>query len=160
MPSFLPISAATLFLQPDGTYSSSSTGAAGESAITVPITDLVCMDDLDPNGSETTSDLQNLTQDIYHVILETLGANLDDPTRGIGIENVLSASSLDVTALPPIVDRQIELDARVQSSTTTLTQDSGAPNSWTILIEVLPVGSVLPIQYSYSSTGRLRVLPS
>lgn len=54
--------------------------------------DLVCVDDLDPYMGETTSDLQNYEQDIYHRLGEPFGSNLDDPDAGAGLESVLSSS--------------------------------------------------------------------
>jgi hypothetical protein len=146
-----------LYLQPSGLYQQASSGVQGETAVTVPITDAVWMDDIDPNGSETTSDLQSLVQDCYHVLWETLGANLDDPTRGIGVENALSNSAQDILAMPSNVDRQIELDDRVAKSVTTVAQTG--PVNWSMTSTVYPVGSVLPITFTYSPAQGLQVLP-
>jgi hypothetical protein len=157
VPTALPISSTVLYLQPSGIYQETSSGIQGETAVTVPITDAVWFDDMDPNGSETTSDLQSLTQDCYHVLLETLGSNLDDPTRGIGVENALSASSTVLLAMPSQVDAQLLRDDRVQSSTTTLSQTGSL--SWSMQTKVVPVGAVLPITYSYSPAQGLQVVP-
>ena len=58
MPTRLPNSTTTLYQQPDGTYQITASGVSGETPTTVYVTDLVCTDDLDANGAETTSDLQ------------------------------------------------------------------------------------------------------
>jgi hypothetical protein len=157
VPTVLPISSTVLYLQPSGTYQETSSGVQGETAVTVPITDALWFDDMDPNGGETSSDLQSLTQDCYHVLLETLGSNLDDPTRGIGVENALSASSTVLLAMPSQIDAQLLRDDRVQSSTTTLSQISTL--SWGLKTNVVPVGAVLPITYSYSPSQGLQVVP-
>jgi hypothetical protein len=157
MPTVLPISSTVLYLQPSGLYQQASSGVQGETAVTVPITDAVWMDDIDPNGSETTSDLQSLTQDCYHVLWESLGANLDDPNRGVGVENALSNSSTDILAMPSNVDRQMELDTRVAKSVTTVTQTG--PLSWFLNNQIYPVGSVMPITFTASPAQGLQVLP-
>lgn len=54
--------------------------------------ELVCLDDFDPYGAETTSDLQNYTQDIYHRISQAHGSNPDAPDAGAGGETILSTS--------------------------------------------------------------------
>lgn len=153
----LPISSTILFLQSSGLYQVASSGAQGETAVTVPITDAVWMDDADPNGSETTSDLQALVQDCYHVLIQTLGANLDDPTRGIGVEEALSNSAADILAMPANVDRQMLLDPRVRTSTTTVTQTG--PLSWSLQTTIEPTGDVMPISFSYSTGQGLQVVP-
>lgn len=150
----LPISTTVLYQQPDGTFQTSSSGVNGETAITVPISDLVCQDDLDPGGAETTSDLQSLGQDIYHVFLEAPGSNLDDPTRGVGVEGLLSGSTDDLKRNVQTIDRQLELDSRVAKSTTTLTNPATGEFDCNTVVE--PIGSVLPLQYTYNSKTGLQ----
>jgi hypothetical protein len=125
--------------------------------VTVPVTDLVCTDDLDPNGAETTSDLQALAQDLYHLIIETPGSNLADPTGGLGIEGILSGPAANVRRALAQFDAQIGTDPRVANSVTTVTSDAnGQPLSANI--EILPIGSLLPIQFAWSKvTGLQRV---
>lgn len=154
----LPISRATMYLQPDGTYSETSTGVAGETAVTVPVTDLVLMDDLDPGGAETTSDLQAYSQDCYHVIAEALGSNLADPTAGADADGLLSASDDKVAAWGSTVDRQIELDPRTESCSSMSTKDP-ATGEWSSTITIVPKGTLLPIVFAWSRlTGLHKVL--
>ncbi len=115
--------------------------------------DAVCTDDLDPNGNETTSDLQNLAQDIYHILLEAPGSNLDDPARGIGVEGLLSGTSLTLTQAASVIDSQLRKDDRIDSSTTTLTLDAGGTYQLTILVTV--DATVLPLGYTFSQQGGL-----
>jgi hypothetical protein len=149
----LPITTATLYLEPDGTYSATATGVAGETTVTVNVTDGVCVTDLDPNSNETTSDLQGLAQDIYHILLEAPGSNLDDPTRGVGCEGYLSGSGAQLAALPAIIDSQLRKDTRIDSSTSGLTQNPDG--SYLLSILVVADGSILPLGFAYTSAGGL-----
>ncbi len=141
MPSNLPLSTTTLYLQANGTYTSVSTGAAGETAKQVAITDLVCVDDLDPNGGETTSDLQAAIQDWYHVLIQAPNANLDQPGAGIGLDGALSGSAADVQRFPAMIDNWFRTDTRVANCTTTLT---GLGDTWNLIIVIQPSGALLP----------------
>lgn len=51
--------------------------------------DLVCWDDLDLYGAETTDDLEQYEQDSYHCLIENRGENLADPNGGLGLEDGL-----------------------------------------------------------------------
>jgi hypothetical protein len=118
------------------------------------VSDLVCEFDLDPLGGETTSDLQSLGQDILHILLEAPGTNPDDPDRGIGVEGMLSGTNVNLTNSATIIDSQLRKDDRIQSSKTTLTVD--ANGVYTLNLQVLPIGAVLPqsLNFTYSaSTG-------
>lgn len=54
--------------------------------------ELRCFDDVDSFGAETLDELEDLSQDLYHRLIERRGANLDDPDRGLGIEDMLSGT--------------------------------------------------------------------
>ncbi len=54
------------------------------------MSDLLWLSDLDISGAETQTDNDDLIQDSLHVIEQDLGSNLDDPTRGLGVANLLS----------------------------------------------------------------------
>lgn len=152
----LPQSTAVLYLQPSGIYLATSSGVSGELPVTVPVTDGVCTDDLDPNGNETTSDAQALAQDVYHIILEELGSNLDDPNRGIGADGYLSASSATLAALPSTIDSQLRKDTRIDSSKSTLTTD--ASGAWTLQVQLVATGSVIPLGFAFDpSTGLVQL---
>jgi hypothetical protein len=153
-----PQSMATLWYQPDGTYAAASTGAQGEVAVEVPITDAVCYEDLDPNGNETTSDAQALSQDIFHILLEVYGSNLDDLARGIGVEGWLSASSAKVDALPSIIDSQLRKDSRITSSKSSLVITGTSPPSYTINIQIVASGNVIPLAFLYTQAQGLTPL--
>lgn len=68
--------------------------------------ELRCFDDLDAFGAETDDELENLSQDLYHRLIEPPGSNLDDPDRGLGLPGQLSGS------LDPFLARKIEAEMR------------------------------------------------
>jgi len=150
----LPQSTATLWLQPDGSYAVSSTGVSGEVARQVPVTDAVCLDDLDPNGNETTDDAQALAQDLYHVLWETLGSNPDALDQGVGVIGFCSSSSLKVQSLPAIIDSQFRKDTRVVTSRTTLVVR--ADGTYLIQAKVQALGTIIPLGWTFSPTGGLQ----
>ena len=119
--------------------------------------DLVCMDDLDPFAAETTSDLQNLQQDVYHILIEEPGSNPDDETRGVGIEGLLSGTSVDLLAAASSIDAQLEKDDRIDSSSTTITDvTQGSPQqgaTYQIVVTVTVSGTVVPLSFDYGANG-------
>lgn len=149
----LPQTTVTYYLQPNGTYADTSTGVTGESPILIPVVDAVCLDDLDQNGNETTSDLQVLAQDVYHLLLEAPGSNLDDPTRGVGLDGLLSKPAPDLVAAANTIDAQLRKDKRIGASKTTLT--ANPDGSYTVSVAIVVNGSLLPLGYLYSSAAGL-----
>jgi len=126
--------------------------------IQLPLTypDLAAEVDLDANAAETTSDLQTLKQDVLHILEEPAGSNLDDPDRGIGLVQLLSGSTIPLTAIPGIIDGQLVKDDRIDASKTALTQE--ADSSFVLDIQVSVAGTVVGLGYSYSAVGGLRAL--
>jgi hypothetical protein len=151
----LPQTMTTLYLQPSGLYTATSTGATGEVPALIAVTDAVCYDDLDANGNETTTDAQALAQDVYHILLEILGSNPDDLNRGVGVEGFSSGSAQDLAALPSIIDSQLRKDTRIDSSQSSLTVTSTtSPPSYSLLVNIVADGSIIPLGFSYApSTG-------
>lgn len=120
--------------------------------------DLVCVDDLDPLALETTSDLQNLEQDVLHILQETYGSNLDDINRGIGVPEMLSGSTVPLQTLPKVIDTQLTKDARIDKSKTTITQNSD--QSFNLEIQVTVNSSVVPINVQFSAVNGLTLIPA
>lgn len=141
--------------------------------LALPLTapDLVCLDDLDPFASETTSDLQSLEQDVYHILIETAGSNPDDETRGIGVEQLLSSSASNFTMITQIIDTQLSKDDRIDTCTSTLTSlppgstlPDGTPlpdGGYLLELDIVPDESVLgssdviALAFGYSGSGGL-----
>lgn len=118
--------------------------------------DLVGLDDLDPFASETTSDLQSLLQDLYHVLIELPGSNPDDPTRGVGIDQYLSGTLDQLRTLPGVIETQFTADDRVDGCTASLESQSSGPYPWIIAVEVQVSGTVIGLQYGWDSVGGLQ----
>lgn len=96
---------------------------------------------MSPFADETTSELEELEQDVYHVLIETLGSNIDDPTRGLGLDDVLSDDEANLASVPGLAEHQIQQDDRVVAAKAKLTQDeSGNPR---LEIEIQPTDDTL-----------------
>lgn len=122
-------------------------------ASNLPLTypDIVCIDDVDPYASETTSDFQSLQQDIHHLLLELPGSNPDDPDRGIGVLQYLSGTADDLGKLGGRIDSQLRSDDRVTSSKTTVEQ---LPTGGFLVSMQINVGpDIIPLQYGVSPNG-------
>lgn len=79
-----------------------------------------CFEDMDQFGAETRDELEDLAQDLYHRLIEPRGSNLDDPDRGLGIEERLSGP-VDPT-LPSDIERELAKDERVDRVSARITE--------------------------------------
>jgi hypothetical protein len=120
-------------------------------ALPLTYTDCVCLLDCDPYASETTSDLQNLSQDVLHVLVQLPDSNPDDPGRGVGISQYLNCKETDFRSLSGIVDSQLEQDPRITSSKTTL--QTLPDGGFVVSIEVKVANSVVPLAYGVTPDG-------
>jgi len=107
--------------------------------------DVICLEDLDAFGAEMDDPIAELEQDLYHGLLETRGSNLDDPNRGLGLEDALSGP-LDPQLLAEAIEAHCTRDDRVDSVTVSMTQLSpgggNAGDSYAIQINIQPEGSI------------------
>jgi hypothetical protein len=128
------------------------------SNVPLPLTyrDLVCDTDLDPFANETGSDLENLIQDLTHLLVENLGSNPDDPLRGIGIANYLSGTTDVLPALCGTIEDQFNRDNRVSGCSATIAQQPD--KTWLLSITIQVGTQVLPLQYSWSTPEGLALL--
>jgi hypothetical protein len=111
--------------------------------------------DADALMTETTSELQNLQQDLTNRLTELPGSNLDfgsPNTRGIGIMTYLSAPTSRLVGLPSRIDREFEQDPRVTSSSTSplVLQPDG---SYLISSQIETVAGVLGLGWAWSQSG-------
>lgn len=113
--------------------------------------------DLDPSGAETDSDLESLENDVLHILMQTLGSNLADPDKGVGVFEYLSGTTIQLEALPAIVDAQLAQVSRIASSTTTLAQQSDG--SFTLVSSITVGTDVVDLQFAIGPNG-IAVLPS
>ena len=128
-------------------------GIAGPQTLPLTYHDLVAVNDLDPLGRETQSDLETLEQDVLHILQEVLGSNLDDPDRGVGMSAVLNGSTVPLVSMAAVADSQLVKDTRVDSATTTITQTG--TGAFTVLVVVAVAGSVIGLVYANTAAGGL-----
>jgi hypothetical protein len=103
-------------------------------------------------ADETESELEELEQDVYHVLIETLGSNLDDVTRGLGLDDVLSDDEANLASVPGLAEHQVQLDDRVVAAKATLTQDEdGNPR---LEVQIQPTDETLGTA-TVTVTGKL-----
>lgn len=124
--------------------------------LTVP--DLVCDLDVDSYGAETTSDLQTLIQDVFHVLKELPGTNPDDPDRGCGAELILSAPQDALIPWCKNVEEQLRRDDRVTDVSVTLTSDN-PPN---VMVTIEVDGQVIPLTFGFlqGNFSNLTLIPN
>lgn len=115
--------------------------------------------DADDLMTETTTEAQNLQQDLTNRLIELPGSNLDfgdNNTRGIGIMTYLNAPAGRLLGLPARIDAEFEQDPRVTSSHTTITQgpaDAKGQPTWNIDTQAETVAGVVGLGWSWTSSG-------
>lgn len=141
-------------------------------ATSLPLTyaDLVCVDDVDPNALETGSDLENLEQDVYHIVLEELASNVDDPDRGVGVQSLLSGDTSTIATLPRLLEAQLLKDDRIDQARAQLIQipaggqfsdgTSAPAGGYELAVVYVPSGNVVPstLSFGFTASGGLFAL--
>lgn len=141
-------------------------------ATSLPLTyaDLVCVDDLDPNALETSSDLESLEQDVYHVILEEPASNPDDQDRGLGVQSLLSGDAGAIATVPRLVEAELLKDERIDQVRAQLilvptggqfSDGTAAPlGGYELAVAYVPAGSVVPstLSFGFTASGGLVAL--
>lgn len=126
-------------------------------AVTIPLpltyAEPVCVLDCDPDANETTSDLQNLVQDVYHRLIEIPGSNPDDATLGIGVQQLLSGTVTNMMGLQQRVPQQLLEDDRISSCDVSIVQNPDG--SYTLALQLGVAGAVLGLEYGYTAAGGL-----
>ena len=110
--------------------------------------------DMDALATETTSELQNLQQDLTNRLTELPGSNLDfgtPNTRGVGIMTYLSASTQKLAGLPHRIDAEFEADPRVTTSATQLIRQPDG--SYQVVTQLVAVAGVFGLTWSWSQAG-------
>lgn len=111
--------------------------------------DLDCFDDITPFADELDDPLAELVQDVYHILIEAPGSNIDDPARGIGIVDRLSRA-VDQT-LASHIDAELEKDDRIDVSQTVIADRGGG--RFEIAISIHYDDQVLDLAFSLDATG-------
>ncbi len=109
--------------------------------------DIVCENDCDPFMRETTSDLQNLIQDVLHVLRELPGSNPDDPTRGVGVELYLGGTVDTFNSLVSTIERQLIQDSRITSCSCAVT--SNADGTYLLRIDLGVGADIIPLSFGW-----------
>lgn len=79
--------------------------------------------DLDLFGGETSTDEEELEQDVMHILEQDRGTNPDDLDRGLGLANILS--DLITPGIVASAEEELQKDDRVESASAKLTQNGG-----------------------------------
>jgi phage baseplate assembly protein W len=112
------------------------------------------LDDLDPSGAETDSDLESLEQDVLHILSEALGSNIADPKSGVDAPSYLNGTLTRLRTMPGIIDAQLANVTRITSSKTTLTQQDDG--SYQIAVQVAVGAQVVGLNYLLGPGGVTR----
>ncbi len=117
--------------------------------------------DIDAIATETTSELQNLQQDLTNRLTEMPGSNLDfgsPNNRGIGIMSYLSGTTQKLAGLPGRIDAEFIQDPRVTASATApfVRQPDG---SYVISTQLVCIAGVVGLSWGWSQSG-LVALPN
>jgi hypothetical protein len=120
---------------------------------------LVYVDDMTPLAQETTSEAQNLSQDLYHSLIQIPDSNPDAPGRGVGVLLYLNGTLTDLQGLPGKIEADFEKDSRVLGAAATLIQNPGSGLlSDLIQVQVQATVGVLNLLYGYNQADGLTVL--
>lgn len=110
--------------------------------------DLKCQYDFDMFATELDDPMAELAQDVLHILLEPLGTNIDDPTRGLGFPDRLS-QPFD-PRLPTEVEQQLMKDIRITAARCEITQLDDT--SFTADIQIEANGDELGIVFNSDGT--------
>lgn len=99
--------------------------------------DLRCLDDMSLFADECANELEELEQDVYHVLIQESGSNLDDPTRGLGLDDLLSSDDSVLEGIAPRAEVEVaQRDDRIVSVAAQLVRDeNGDPR---LELQVVP----------------------
>lgn len=127
--------------------------------ITAP--DIAAEPDADSLFTETTSEEQNLSQDLLHMLVTLPDTNLDAPGRGVGIQNWLNGSINNFSQLPAAIEDDFQKDARVLGCQATLIQNpTGSQFPYTIQTLISTVSGVFGLAFGWDSQGRVQIIPN
>lgn len=116
------------------------------------MSDIRCSDDMDFFGEETDDALEDLSQDLYHRLIEDYGSNLDDPDRGLGLKDLLSGT-LDPN-LTQRIEAELRKDGRVSEVLATITTQ--ADGSFRVEVQVVADEQALGITLESDGLGGIR----
>ena len=122
------------------------------------MTDALCLYDLDAYGRELNSPLDELYQDLVHRLLETRGTNIDDPDRGVGLRDLLSAGYNPENGATQLIKAPIETDFRKDDRVQDVSASAlvNLDGSIAVAIQVVANGTTMNIDVTFAG-GTLTV---
>lgn len=126
-------------------------------ALPLTVPDVVCTDDVDQYARETTSDLETLVQDVFHILIELPGTNIDDPDRGVGVEALLSGSAANIGTVQKRIEAQLLRDDRIDACTTEVSSDPDS-GTYNLAITIQVDGSVVGLSFAYDAASGLSLV--
>ncbi len=103
--------------------------------------ELRCLEDMSAFADECVDDLEEIEQDVYHVLVERTGTNLDDLERGLAVDDMLSDSTTVLDGLPTKTEAELGKDDRISAVACKLTTDAdGNPR---LEVTIQPTDEVL-----------------
>lgn len=93
--------------------------------------------DLDPFGTDTESDLEDLEQDSIHRLISPHASNPDDPDLGLGVDNFLSGTP-DLTNNSQQIINELKKDPRIDSveANVSVAIESQAGDTYNVDVEI------------------------
>lgn len=119
------------------------------------MSDGLCLDDLDEFGRELYDPLEELVQDVVHMLLEPWGSNIDAPSRGCGLGAALSGSAKNLPRMQSLIAHQLQQDDRISDATVDI-QPTGDRGSWSVKLVLQLHTETLNIALVVDSAGGVR----
>lgn len=113
--------------------------------------DVVCFDDLDEFGRDLDDPLEELLQDVVHMLFESFGTNADAPDRSIALEDALSGPT--DPALRHRIESKLTDDPRIDAAQATLTDEGN--NIVRIDLKLQVNGQELGAAYTFDGAGNV-----
>lgn len=117
--------------------------------------DGLAFDDLDDQGRELDDPLQELEQDVVHILLETFGSNPDDLARGIGLGGAISGNAKRVPHIKSQIESQLHDDERIQNASCEITP-TDSRGAYRVDLTLVVAGQTLGLSYLTDGAGGIR----
>ena len=118
--------------------------------------DVRCEDDLDLFGGDLDDPLEELRQDVIHMLLESYGSNPDALERSIDLEAALSGP--EDPALAHRIESKLREDDRIDDAEVTITEEGDAIRN--VEIRIVANEGELGITFDVDASGKVTVARS
>lgn len=113
--------------------------------------DGLCYTDVDPFGRELNDPLEELSQDIVHMLLESYRSNPDALARSIGLEDALS--DVNAPGLRERIESKLTDDNRITAAEAVLTDAGGGVTR--IDLRIVANETTLGISLNFDGNGNV-----